>query len=377
MSAVPHLDRLADAPRPAGGPAAADARDYCAGVLRSLGFDVIEQEFEYSKFPGAFSAPLLGLASAAYLAAAARVGIRAETSGLPHGAALLRAPGPLILLGVLACAIVGIAAGQHSVLSLPLLRARATNLQATRGGAAPSVWLIAHIDSKWQPVPMLARVAGVVLVVAATLATLVMVFLSIFSHDAPPLLFRAVVVAGWIGALPLVGSVVGRRSHGALDNASGVAAVLEAAALVPGDRAVGVVITDAEELALAGVRAWLDRRARDTGAQPAVALNCDSIDDGGLLTVMYSRPQPARMVAGLRAAANAEGVSVRVMGMLPGVLTDSIPLAAAGWGAVTLSRGTIRTLNRIHTSWDSLDHMTGSGIAAAARVLARAAADLS
>jgi hypothetical protein len=43
---------------------------------------------------------------------------------------------------------------------------------------------------------------------------------------------------------------------------------------------------------------------------------------------------------------------------------------------VTLSRGNTRTLQRIHTSRDSLDAMRGTGIATAARVLAATALEL-
>ena len=40
---------------------------------------------------------------------------------------------------------------------------------ATRGGSAPRVWLVAHLDSKSQPIPSALRVAGVV-VLATSLA---------------------------------------------------------------------------------------------------------------------------------------------------------------------------------------------------------------
>ena len=57
-------------------------------------------------------------------------------------------------------------------------------------------------------------------------------------------------------ALPVMASIVGARSVGALDNASGVAAVLRTAELLPRGAAIGVLLTSAEELGLAGARAW-------------------------------------------------------------------------------------------------------------------------
>jgi hypothetical protein len=71
------------------------------------------------------------------------------------------------------------------------------------------------------------------------------------------------------------------------------------------------------------------------------------------------------------------GEPLRTLRLIPGILTDSVALADAGWQSVTLSRGTIRTLQRIHTARDTLSGMRGAGIAGAARVLAGAATELS
>jgi hypothetical protein len=65
-----------------------------------------------------------------------------------------------------------------------------------------------------------------------------------------------------------------------------------------------------------------------------------------------------------------------VMRPPPGVLTDSNIFHKAGWQTVTLARGTIRTLNRIHTRRDSLESLRGTGIPDAARVLARLVEEL-
>jgi hypothetical protein len=173
-----------------------------------------------------------------------------------------------------------------------------------------------------------------------------------------------------VGALPVLASVVGARSDGAVDNASGVATVLAAATHLPRDAAVGVLITDAEELGLAGARAWCNQRGIGT------VLNCDGIDDVGKLTVMYTRPRPQRLERALRAAAESERQPIRVIPLIPGVLVDGVAFSDAGWEVVTLSRGAWSTLRRIHLPADNLRAMTGSGIDVAARVLARAATEL-
>jgi hypothetical protein len=195
------------------------------------------------------------------------------------------------------------------------------NLEAVRGGAEP-VWLVAHIDSKWQPVSMITRVVGV-LVSAVGLLSL-MVLAAFRAADAVAF---AVFVVTCAGAIPLMLSYVGDRNHGTLDNASGVAAVLEAAALIAPGASVGVLITDAEELGLAGARAWARSRA------PGIALNCDSIDDEGVLTVMYSSHVPSRMVEAIKRTL-AERAAAGLC-LIPGILTDHVALAAAGWATVT------------------------------------------
>ncbi len=354
MFAAAHLARIGAAGRPAGSATADEARRYCAAILNESGFLVLEQVFEYSKVTGAWAPPAAGLAAGIIATALAASGVpRSE----PHWIAL--ALGALLVVGI------GFAQlGRRGVLGFPLMRRRGVNLQATRDGDDPKVWLVAHLDSKWQPVSMIARVAGVVL---AALGLVTLLVVGALSPTAP--LWIPLVVT-WLGAMPLVLSVVGDRNAGALDNASGVAAVLGAAERMSRDANVGIVITDAEELALAGARAWALCR------KPAIAINCDSIDDDGQLVVMFTRSRPRLLVSHLSDAASAAGTRVRVSRLIPGILTDSVALADAGWETVTLSRGNLRTLQRIHTSRDTLSELRGTGIAMAAQILARVATEL-
>lgn len=354
MAAAAHLGRLGAAGRPAGSPAADEARAYCTAVLGDCGFLILEQTFQYSKATGAWATPAAGAAVAAIATACALSPIPRHE---PRWIALVL--GVLIVVGIALAQL-----GRRGVLSFPLMRRRGVNLQATRGGDDPTVWLVAHIDSKWQPVSMITRVAGVILS-AIGLATLLVV--GALSDTAPLAVPLAIT---WLGAIPLMLSVVGDRNAGALDNASGVAAVLEAAQLIPRESNVGILITDAEELALAGARAWALCR------QPAIALNCDSVDDHGELVLMYTRSQPHRLVSHVMDAASAVGQRLRVTRLIPGILTDSVALADAGWTTVTLSRGDLRTLQRIHTARDTLSELRGTGLAMVAQVLARVATEL-
>jgi hypothetical protein len=348
---VPHLARLAASPRPTGGAAIADARAYCAIELHRLGFIVREEPFEYSAFAGRFGAPSFGL----LLPAAATLAVVVANRGAADVPWLA-----IVIIGLAILAAIGLARG---VSNAPVMRRAGMNIEATRGPAPVKLWLVAHLDSKSQPVPMLVRVAGVV-VLAVGLGGVALSLL------ARPSAAVAALVVAWVGGLPLMLSVVGERSAGALDNASGVAAVLDAAAALSPALPIGVLISDAEELSLAGARAWA--RSRPAG----VALNCDSIDDGGPLTAMFTRRRPSRLLSTLAEASAASKETLRIRRLLPGILTDSVALADAGWETLTLSRGTLRTLLRIHTSRDNLQSMRGVGIAGAARVLARTASRL-
>ncbi len=360
-SELSHFARLAAGPRPTGSHAADEARRYCGGVLAALGFSVTERPFEYSAFPGKAATPLVGAWLGASIALAALAGMR----GRP-GVALA-----LMTVAVVVAAIAGRYLATTGVLSFAAMRRRGVNLEATRGAASPAVWLVAHLDSKWQPVPTAARAAGVILLGAATIAALVVGGLQWRTGGAVNA-WVPIATMALIGALPVMLSVVGDRGPGAVDNASGVAAVLAAAELLDASASVGVLITDAEELGMAGARAWVAVRRE----APGIALNCDGVDDHGRMTMMYSRRRPGAVAAALQQAASDANERLRIMRMIPGILTDSVAFAGAGWATATLSRGSLRTLRRVHTMSDDTAAMRGTGIAVTARVLARAAMDL-
>jgi hypothetical protein len=177
-------------------------------------------------------------------------------------------------------------------------------------------------------------------------------------------LWIGALIAATAGGLPVLASVVGSESDGAVDNASGVAAVLAAAALVGRDVACGVLLPDAEELGLAGGRAWARAHAA------SVALNCDGVDDEGELVIMYNGRVPTDVVAAVRSA-STQRAHVRRMPL--GLLTDSTALSDAGWRTVTVSHGSLATLRRVHTKSDSLANLRGTSVDDVSVILARAA----
>ncbi len=349
---VPELLRaIAAQGRFTGTPALDRARDLCAARLRALGFTVHERPFRYSTLPARFGMPAVGVASAGVLVAVAAL----AAHHVPAGAALVAGAG-LLIVALLARWLSSAAAS-----GLPWAQASGTNLEAVRTPEA-AVWLVAHLDSKSQRYPLALRVAGALLTLGAwgiALAT-VLARLPQYAWWHAWFLWLPAVAGG--GLLTFASS--GNESPGAVDNASGVAAVLAAAEWLPPTAPVGVLITDAEEMGLAGAHAW----AR--GRVPGVALNCDTVDDRGPLLLLTAGRRPGRITAALAAAAEAAAIDYLVRPVPPGVLTDGVALSRAGWECATLGRATPGTLFRIHTPRDSVEHLEGRSVADAAALLA-------
>jgi hypothetical protein len=364
------LAALAHEPRGTGGPAIAAARVRCTAELRALGFEVAEQRFVFSAFPGRFATPLLGGAAAAVVGFAGRAAL---ARGFDAGAGQA-APLVIMAAGVAAIVASGWWLAARGVLDGQVLRTTGCNLQATRG-RGPRVWLCAHLDSKSQPVPTLVRSAGIVI---EAIGVAFMLALSVALALGAALPAYSWVQAGLltlVGALPVVFSTVGNRSPGAFDNASGVATVLAAAALLSPEEEVGVLITDAEELGLAGARAWCALRS-GVGAGPAVVLNCDGVDDTGGVVVMHGGRVPAAIRGAVARASADLGIDCELTRMPPGILTDSVAFAGSGIPGVTFSRGTIRSLARVHSRRDSLARLRGTGIAPTSALMAQTARHL-
>ena len=311
-----------------------------------------ERPFEYSQFPGRYGTPIAGAVLAIALAGSAWAG----TAGRP---------GVALAILIVALAIVAITGGwmaRRGVLTLPWKRESAVNLEAVRGSPEPRVWLVAHLDSKSQPVPILVRAAGISVLTLVWIAGLAIAVAQLTGATLASA-WMPLAAVGLVASLPVLASVVGSASPGALDNASGVATVLCAAAAVPRARALGVLLTSAEELGLAGARAWVG------GRSPAIAINVDGVDDSGALTAMWSGGRPGMLISKLLTASRRAVRTVKVRRLLPGILVDAVALADAGWMTVTISRGGIGTLARIHRPRDRASAVRGDGIVVAAELV--------
>lgn len=275
----------------------------------------------------------------------------------------------VVVAAILALAVVarGIARGY---LRGAHCRGEVRNIEARRG--TPRVWLVAHSDSKAQPLSLRARVLAVATTAVGVAGLVVALVLRL---GAPPF--------GWLPAvgasLPLLvgGALLSRSrptddSAGAVDNASGVIAVLAAVEAL-GDRDdVGVLITGGEEFGMAGARVWSAGAPRAT---PFV--NFDGIDNRGAYRVMVHRAGPDRdpgraLAEGIAAELRDADHPLRIGRLPPGVLVDGVVLARAGMPGVTVSRGDWSTLGVVHTHADVPERLDPVAAVRAGRAVAAA-----
>jgi Zn-dependent M28 family amino/carboxypeptidase len=221
---------------------------------------------------------------------------------------------------------------------------------------------MAHRDSKSQPVPLAFRGPAIVVAIVSWLVLLV----AALFHTARPLPAGMILLLGTLGVLAgvvLIFCWVDNRSPGALDNASGVVAALGIAARERAEGDVAFLITDAEELGLAGARAAARRLPPVIGV-----INLDGLDDEGAFYVLERfgvlRKQglAPHLAAALLEEAAARGEAIERRDLPAGIPVDHIPIVRGGMPALTLMRGTLRSLRRVHLPSDNLTHLRGDGV---------------
>lgn len=338
-------------PRLTGSAGAAEVTAAVRRRLEEAGYDVQEQSFRFNPWPGRFGVSAAGV----LYTVAVVVGTVFLYGGNPYGAL-----GLLLILLFLVGAVAGFAG--PVIDRFPWGCQVGVNLLAMPADARPQYLVLAHRDSKSQPVPLAFRGPAIVVAVLVWLALVIAAVM----HTTRPLPAGVILGLGAAGVLAGLGLVlcwVDNRSPGALDNASGVAAALGIAERERANGDVVILITDAEELGLAGARA----AAREL--PPLIgAVNLDGIDDEGTFYILERfgivRKQglaPHLAVALLQeAAARGEGAERRDLPF--GIPVDHIPIVRAGTPAVTVMRGSLKSLQRVHRPDDDLDRLRGDGV---------------
>ena len=235
----------------------------------------------------------------------------------------------------------------RSVQGINLIASRPRSGQAVR----PSVWLVAHYDSKGQPISMALRLLG--------FGSLFIGLIGLLLAPIPAL------VALVLGAAIVALNRVNDNSPGAVDNATALVAIFMTLDQLPQDANVGVVFPDAEELGLVGARALATDRA-DLFAGAAL-INLDGLDDVG-------RPIAFLHRRGKIGEAIASALGARRWRWLP-VVVDGLALARVGEGGgaecVTILKGNSQTMRSVHRPGDTPDRVRLDGAASIAAGLAR------
>jgi hypothetical protein len=358
-----HLAALAQ-PRLAGTEPAADVERLLRARFEELGYQTREFPFSFSAWPGRFGLTMAG----ASLALGGVLGAWLIPAGLP-GAAIA------ILLVCLALAVTPLVALGPALDRLPWGRVESRNLLFSPPEGRPTWVLMAHRDSKSQIVPTLVRSGAIALAAVAWLLLLVLAALWIAGDPFRwPGLAIGVGVVLFVAGLILALSWSGNESPGALDNASGLAALLEVASDTRSTGGVAFLVTDGEELGLAGARAVAAHLPPIQGV-----INVDGLDDHGVFYVAegygWQRKGSApQLAAALLTAATVLDMPVERRRLPRSIPVDHLPVAEAGIPALTLLRGSWRSLLRVHRPSDDVDGLDGSGAAAGATLLRAAIA---
>ena len=216
---------------------------------------------------------------------------------------------------------------------------------------APRVWLVAHYDTKGQRLSMAGRLVAVGLVLAGAAGVIKLGIAAAVGIRVGPAAWWIAAALAAAGGLALALLGLRNDSPGALDNGTGVRAVLTAAEALRKDAGVGVILPDAEELGLVGARALA--RERPELFHDAAVINLDGLDDQGPVFALVHRPGPVTDAA-------CAALGARRWRWLP-VLVDGIPLGRVAREAVTILRGNLATMRIVHTPRDTAERLTYAG----------------
>lgn len=247
----------------------------------------------------------------------------------------------------------------------------AENLTAIRAGGDPRVWLVAHSDSKAQRNSLGMRMIAVWLAAAGVLLLTASGLLGALEPLRPALSAGTLLGAAFTVAGGTVIAAAGLRdgSPGAVDNATGVVAALKAAEDLGWRLDVGILITGAEELAMAGAREWVKRHRRGE-----VFVNFDGIDgEGRYVLWIHDGDAPGdarRLASGLRRRLGDRETWIPRFARA-GMFVDGTVLSRAGLAGVTVQRGTFFGTTMVtHTRRDEPSRVVLEGAASAGRAAA-------
>ncbi len=223
---------------------------------------------------------------------------------------------------------------------------------------------LAHYDSKSQTVPISWRVAGMFIFLFSSLASMmgtIGIAMGVSSFDRRFLIYPLALCL--ISIFPSLINFKGNNSPGAIDNASGVALLLELARVIQNKKdkesyAYTFIATGAEEEGLFGSFHFIKTYKEKLKKRKTFFINFDGAGAAGKITILdrYGIPPRKTSIELWKLALNAarkNQIDISRGYLPPGTGVDTIPIAYHGFDAITFSSKTLsRALFSIHSSED-------------------------
>lgn len=359
-----HVEALAAMRRLAGTPGELEAQAYIRGAGAEVGLEMVDEEFSYSEGALKVALPATCLAIAAVsLAGSFAFKYAVAPMAIACGAVLLA----MVYFGFKWTSLFERFASSGNRNSVNLVGSvKAREPQGT-------VLLGAHYDSKSQLMPVVLR-AGLFLIgfLCAVLFALALIVLGILAATGADHMGST---TGFVVTLipcalmsALVFNVTSNRSPGALDDASGVAVILEVARELTAHPLEGfdvrIVAFGCEEIGLCGSINYLLRHESELRASPFYMLNFDMpfTSSGNIIINTAFEFPPARTSRKLndliRRAGSDMGLTVRGAYLPVGAGADHMPWVKHGFEAACM----VSASTSIHSSRDSIDRVSREGL---------------
>lgn len=236
------------------------------------------------------------------------------------------------------------------------------------------VVFLAHHDSKSQPLPTGVRVGLVIAVITAS-GILALGNLVAALGGAGPVIEALRTTLGWVATSAIAAlalNFTGNRGPGALDNASGVATLLELARTWRPRPEAPVeplwVATGAEEIGLDGARDFVRRHEAWCRAHPTLIVNLDSVGAGDRV---YLAGDPSALALARESAERLRQRWARLRWIGAGM--DHQPLTDRGLMAVSLLGDVVGRSLTMHSPRDTVDRIEPEALQRAGELAAEIA----
>ncbi len=231
----------------------------------------------------------------------------------------------------------------------------------------PDVIFMAHYDSKSQTFSIRFRVLlNIIGIIAVLLSIIFIILCFLLGFQLPAVLVFILAISSLLPYLILIFNFTGNSSPGAVDNASGVAVVLELARILrewKGKANLFFLLTGAEESGLAGAIRFIQKYENNFRKGRTFFINFDGIskEERPVITAKYgllATRSSRKLERWFLDIFNKHGITPRTAWLLTGAGLDSIPIALRNFDSITISCGKIHTAKKIHSPFDSKENLS-------------------